>query len=97
MMPKQALKALEREKGDLERLIPPLVNKYGVVEAGNKLKISAATVGKWLKDNNYTSITMWMKKTTPQERADIDAAAERVNIRRIEQGLPTLEEEEEFS
>jgi len=32
-----------------------------------------------------------------QERADIEAAAARVNARRVEQGLPTLEEEEEFS
>lgn len=96
-MPKQALKELQREKGDLERVIPPLVNKYGVVEAGNKLKISASTVGKWLKDNNYVGNMVWTKKITPQERADIDAAAERVNAGRIAQGLPTLEEEEEFS
>lgn len=84
-MPKQVLKDLEREKGDLDQVIPPLVNQFGVVEAARKLKMSAATVGKWLKDNNYTGSMIWQKGVTPQERADIDA-----------QGLPTLEEDEEM-
>jgi len=95
-MPKQVLKQLEREKGDLERVIPPLVNEFGVVKAAKQLKMSAATVGKWLGDHGYVSRTYWQKGVTAQERADIDAAAERVNARRA-QGLPTLEEEEEFS
>lgn len=66
-MPKQVLKQLEREKGDLERVIPPLVNEFGVVEAAKQLKMSAATVGKWLGDNGYMSRTTWVKKSTPQE------------------------------
>ena len=75
-MPKQVLKHLEREKGDLERVIPPLVNKFGVVQAAKQLKMSPATVGKWLGDHGYISSTTWVKAITPQERADIDAAAE---------------------
>lgn len=94
-MPKQVLKELEREKGDLELVIPPLVNRIGVVKAGRDLKMSGATVGKWLEDHGYIRRVEWVKETTPQERADIDAAAERVNARRVAQGLPTLEEEAE--
>jgi len=92
------LAALEKEKGKpLDRIIPPLVNKVGVVQAAHILRVSSATISDWLKDNDYISNTTWIKKTTPQERADIDAAAERVNAGRRAQGLPTLEEEEEFS
>lgn len=92
------LAALEKERGKpLDGIIPPLVNKLGVVEAARTLKMSSATVSDWLKSHGYVSSTTWSKKLTPAERADIDAAAERVNVRRIAQGQPTLEEEEEFS
>lgn len=92
------LRELEKEKGrPLDVIIVPLVNKGGQKLAAEKLGVSQSAISDWLKENDYTSITMWMKKTTPKERADIDAAAERVNAKRIAQGLPTLEEEEEFS
>jgi hypothetical protein len=94
------LAALAKEKGKpLERIIPPLVNQLGVVEAARTLKMSSATISEWLKDNGYIGNMVWAKKIAAQERADIDAAAGRVNARRIEQGLPTLEEEaeEEYS
>lgn len=93
-MPKQALKAIEQEGGKpLERIIPPLVNRVGVVEAGRKLGVSAATIGKWLKDNGYVSSTSWMKKTTPQELADIERAHDSVNEYRRAHGQPSIEEE----
>lgn len=95
-MPKQALKAIEQERGKpLDRIIPPLVNRLGVVETGRKLGISAATVGKWLKDNGYVASTTWGKATTPQERADIEAAHDRVNLVREAAGLPSIEQEVE--
>lgn len=95
---KKKLGQLAVEKGKpLERIIPPIVDRWGVVEGAKKLGYSPSTISGWLKDNGYVSRTYWQKGVTPQERADIDAAAERVNARRIEQGLPTLEEEEEFS
>jgi hypothetical protein len=92
------LRDLEKQKGKaLDVIIVPLVNKGGQKLAAEKLGVSQSAISDWLRENNYTSITMWMKKTTPQEHADIDAAHDRVNARRVEQGRPTLEEEEEFS
>lgn len=90
------LEKIERERGKpLDGLILPLVNRGGQKEAAKRLDVSEATISKWLKDNGYVATTLWTKATTPQERADIDAAAEHVNARRIAQGLPTLEEERE--
>ena len=95
-MPKQALKTIEQERGKpLDRIIPPLVNRVGVVEAGKKLGISAATVGKWLKDNGYAPSTKWGKATTAQEHADIEAAHDRVNAARALAGQPSIEAEVE--
>jgi len=97
MAKKDRIKELEAQKGNLERVIPPLVNKVGQSEAARLLHVSQGTISRWLKENNYTLSSFWQKAVTPQERADIDAAADRVNARRAEQGLPTLEEEEEYS
>lgn len=92
------LRELEREKGKpLDIIIVPLVNEGGQALAAKKLGVSQSAISDWLRDNGYVSRTYWQKGVTPQERADIDAAADRVNARRIAQGLPTLEEEEEFS
>lgn len=97
---RKTLEQLAIEKGKpLERIIPPIVDRWGVVEGAKKLGYSPSTISKWLDDNGYVSRTTWVKAVTPQERADIDAAVERVNARRIAEGLPTLEDEaeEEFS
>ena len=95
---KRTLEQLAIEKGrPLERIIPPVVDRWGVVEGAKRLGYSPSTISVWLKDNNYIGKMIWIKAITPQERADIDAAAARVNARRIAQGLPTLEEEEELS
>lgn len=92
------MKEIERERGKpLDVVIPPLVNAVGQAEAARKLKTSQGTISRWLKDNGYGKTEFWQKRTAPQEQADIDAAAARVNARRIEQGLPTLEAEAEFS
>lgn len=93
MAKKNRIKELEAEKGNLERVIPPLVNRVGQAEAARLLKTSQATISRWLDDNNYTLTSFWQKATTPQEAADIDAAVERVNAARRAQGLPTLEAE----
>lgn len=93
MARKDRIKELEVEKGNLDRVIPPLVNKVGQVEAARKLNTSQGTISRWLKDNGYVLTSFWQKATTPQEHADIEAAAARVNVRRIAQGLPTLEAE----
>jgi len=89
------LAELEKEKGRLDRVIPPLVNRLGVVEAARKLKISSATISTWLKDNGYVSSTTWGKANMPGEAADIEAAHDRVNLVRQAEGLPSIEEEVE--
>lgn len=80
-----------------DSIVLPLVNKGGQKLAAYHLGVTQSTVSDWLRDNGYVSRIFWQKATTPQECADIDAAADRVNARRIEQGRPTLEEEEQFS
>jgi len=80
-----------------ELIVLPLVNNGGQSLAADKLGVSQATVSDWLRDNGYVSRTYWQKGVTPQERADIEAAHDRVNAKRVAEGRPTLEEEEEFS
>ena len=89
------LAEIEKEKGRLDRVIPPLVNRVGVVETARKLKVSSATISTWLKDHGYAPSTTWGKATTPSERADIEAAHDRVNQVRQAAGLPSIEEEVE--
>jgi len=61
-MPKQALKNLERDHGNLEKVIPPLVNSVGQREAARQLKISPATVSTWLKKNKFRPRIIWEKQ-----------------------------------
>lgn len=90
------LEKFEAEKGkSLERIIPPLVNRIGVVEAAKKLGFAPSTISKWLFDHDYVASTTWSKKTTPSEKADIERAHDSVNAWRAEQGLPSIEEEVE--
>lgn len=90
------LEKLAAEKGKpLDRIIPPLVNRFGVVLTAEKLGYAASTISKWLQDNNYESMTIWQKKVTPQEAADIQRAHDEVNAWREEQGLPSIEQEVE--
>lgn len=93
------MKKLEKfaaEKGKpLDRIIPPLVNRVGVVKAGEKLGFSPSTISKWLTDNGYVSSTTWGKATTASEHADIEAAHDRVNAARALAGQPSIEQEVE--
>jgi hypothetical protein len=69
---------LEQKHGNLERIIPALVNRGGQKLAAEKLETSQNTISRWLKDNHYISRVVWMKAATPQELLDIEAAAGRV-------------------
>lgn len=59
---------LEQEHGNLERIIPPLVNKGGQRLAADKLGTTQTTISRWLKDHGYISRTEWVK-VTPQEES----------------------------
>lgn len=66
-MPFQFIKKLEQERGDLHQVIPALVNRYGQVEAGRRLGVSAATISIWLRRHGYRRITRYER--VPQEQA----------------------------
>lgn len=56
------MRDLEKEKGDLNRVIPVLVNQHGQHRAAAILGVSAATVNKWLKDNGYILKQVYIKQ-----------------------------------
>ncbi len=56
------LRDIEKQKGDLNRVIPELVNAHGQHETARILGVSAATVNKWLKDNGYTLKQVYVKQ-----------------------------------
>lgn len=52
-MPPIKLRMLEKERGDLHAVIPPLVDRCGQIGAAQALGVSSATISRWLKDNGY--------------------------------------------
>lgn len=56
------LKKLRRERGNLEDVIVPLVNKGGQHFAARELGVSAATINKWLKENDYVRRQQYVKR-----------------------------------
>jgi hypothetical protein len=91
------LNDVARWMGPNEMNIVPMVNRYGQVEAAQRLGVTQPGLSKWLKDNGYVARIIWMKAPTEQEVADIEAAHDRVNAKRIAEGRPTLEDEERGS
>lgn len=55
------VRELEQQHGDLNKVIPPLVNLHGQEEAGRLLGVSGATISNWLKQNDYTSRIVYEK------------------------------------
>jgi transposase-like protein len=53
------LKAIEKQRGDLHQIIPPLVNEYGQHKAAEILGVSVSTINKWLKDNHYQMVVTY--------------------------------------
>jgi hypothetical protein len=62
------LKEIEKEKGDLHKIIPKLVNEHGQYEAGRLIGVSGATIHNWLKDEGYVRIVRY-ERTPEMERA----------------------------
>lgn len=52
-MPAYRIRYLKDKFGDLDRVIPEMVNQHGQHGTARLLGISTATVNKWLKDNGY--------------------------------------------
>jgi len=55
------LPELEREYGNLEAVIPPLVNQFDQKYAANQLSTSQATISRWLKNSGYSKKITWVK------------------------------------
>ncbi|MBN8594016.1 MAG: hypothetical protein J0M33_19835 [Anaerolineae bacterium] len=53
MAKRNAMAVLEKEKGDLHKVIPPLVNAGGQKLAATELNVSQATISEWLTRNRY--------------------------------------------
>lgn len=56
------LRDLEEQYGDLNKVIPPLVNQGGQQFAAHQLSTSQFTISKWLKDNGYVQKIEWVKR-----------------------------------
>lgn len=79
------LDKLAVEKGkSLDWIILPEVNRSGVIGAAKALGFAPSTISNWLTANGYVSRTTWQKDTTPEEKAQIDAAGERIDAYQAE-------------
>lgn len=58
---------LEKEHGDLEKVIPHMVNAIGQAQTAERLGVAQATISRWLKDNGYISRIVYQKS---EERND---------------------------
>lgn len=56
------LKKLEAERGNLEAIIPPLVNAHGQEGAARELGFSKSTINLWLKQNGYEMRIVYVKR-----------------------------------
>jgi hypothetical protein len=61
------LRDLESQYGDLNKIIPPLVNLGGQKYAATQLTCSVATISTWLKDNGYVGKTTYVREEPPQD------------------------------
>jgi hypothetical protein len=60
-MPMQRIKEIERVHGDLTKVIPDLVNIHGQGKAGEILGTCASTISRWLKENHYRKVIMYVR------------------------------------
>ena len=53
---------IQKIYGDLDQIIPKLVNTGGQQYAAFQLNVSNATISRWLKDNNYVAKKTYIKQ-----------------------------------
>lgn len=61
------LRELEDQYGDLNKVIPKLVNELGQKGAAKKLGASQSFVSMWLNANHYVLFNEWRKVETQPE------------------------------
>lgn len=59
MAKRYRLKELERDRGDLHRLIVPLVNEGGQAHAARSLGVTQTTISNWLHKEGYRPKTVY--------------------------------------
>ena len=62
MMQYVRLKEVEKKRGDLHSLIPPLVNERGQEGAAQELGVSQSAISTWLKKQNYIKVTTYVRR-----------------------------------
>jgi hypothetical protein len=56
------LREIEKSHGDLNKLIPKLLNKYGTQKAvADELGVSQTTIALWLQANGYVRVVRFEK------------------------------------
>jgi hypothetical protein len=60
-MMRKRLVRLNKAKGNLDHLIPKLVNEAGQAHAAQVLDVSPSTISRWLRKNNYRPEIIWRK------------------------------------
>jgi hypothetical protein len=59
---KNVIRDLESQYGNLEEIIPKLVNQGGQTFAAFQLNTTATTISKWLKEHDYVQKVEWVKR-----------------------------------
>lgn len=67
MAKRYVLAELEKQYGNLENVIPKLVNTGGQAYAAHQLNTTQATISNWLRSNGYEMLVTYVKRQT--ERA----------------------------
>jgi len=84
-MPKMVIQELMRKYGDLNDVIPPMVNEHGQSEAARNLNVSQSTISDWLRANGYERKVIYVKHK-PEKRAREESEAEKMR----QLGAPVL-------
>lgn len=62
MAKRYRLRELEAAHGDLDKVIPELVNRGGQKLAATTLNTTSATISRWLRTKGYTLRAQWVKE-----------------------------------
>lgn len=60
------LRDVEQTHGNLDAVIPALVNQHGQKDAAAALGVSQYTISTWLKEHGYVQVVRYVKAATPE-------------------------------